>query len=341
MSNSESSSVNKISSLPKNQTNKDLELKVHASTPFNISFPYAAQPDIVRANQKDVYYQRILEDQVSDIFRLFFGTRRQHLNKEEINLVSDLLYFCLTTLLGTQTLGEESCDIMQISETSKQVPSIKNRAILIFWHTVFPYLYTRGVIKLRRHSRPSQDNISDKLREFIHTLLAIIPSFLKNNIHALHLAIFYFYGAYYSLSKRAAGIRYIFTRQLNPGEQRIGYEVLGFLLIIQLFVQAYLQERRVKTASVENNGLNDYDENDENADNEPDFTLISLSDLTPQEIAARRCTLCLSQRKNTTATTCGHLFCWSCIIEWCQNKPECPLCRQYVNISHLLPIYNY
>ncbi|CAG8816386.1 20884_t:CDS:1, partial [Gigaspora rosea] len=41
-----SSSVNKISSLPKNQTNKDLELKVHASTPFNISFPYAAQPDI-------------------------------------------------------------------------------------------------------------------------------------------------------------------------------------------------------------------------------------------------------------------------------------------------------
>ncbi|CAG8491672.1 11664_t:CDS:2 [Dentiscutata erythropus] len=277
-----SSSVNKKSSLPKNQTNKDPELKVRSSTLSNVSFPYAAQPDI-----------------------------------------------------GIQTLGEESCDIMQISETSKQAPSIKNRSILIFWHVVFPYLYTRGVTKLRRHSRPSTEinshnsnNSSDKLRELINALLAIIPSFLKNNIHALHLAIFYFCGAYYSLSKRA----------LNPGEQRIGYEVLGFLLIIQLFVQSYLQERRVKTASAKSDGLNDYDED---ADNEPDFTLISVSDLTPQEIAARRCTLCLSQRKNTTATTCGHLFCWSCIIEWCQNKPECPLCRQYVNISHLLPIYNY
>ncbi|CAG8789372.1 11837_t:CDS:2, partial [Cetraspora pellucida] len=105
--------------------------------------------------------------------------------------------------------------------------------------------------------------------------------------------------------------------QLNPGEKRIGYEVLGFLLITQILVQEYLHERRVKDASAKNSGL---DNNDDGADNETDFTLISTSDLTPQEIAARKCTLCLSQRKNTTATTCGHLFCWSCIIEWCQNK---------------------
>ncbi|CAG8640896.1 2820_t:CDS:2 [Cetraspora pellucida] len=318
----------------KTKINKDQELKVHSSSLFNVTFPYAAQPDIVRANQKDVYYQKILEDQMSDIFRLFFGTRRQHLNKEEINLLSNFFYFCLTTLLGTQTLGEESCDIMQVLETSKQAPSTKHRAILLFWHVVFPYLYTRGITKLRWHSRSP----TDKLRELIHTLLAIIPSFLKNNIHALHLAIFYFYEMYSPVFYILIVVYQIFTRQLNPGEKRIGYEVLGFLLITQILVQEYLRERRVKDASAKNSGL---DNNDDGADNETDFTLISTSDLTPQEIAARKCTLCLSQRKNTTATTCGHLFCWSCIVEWCQNKPECPLCRQYVNISHLLPIYNY
>jgi peroxin-10 len=56
----------------------------------------------------------------------------------------------------------------------------------------------------------------------------------------LTLTVFYFSGAYYQLSKRLFGLRYIFTKRINPSEARVGYEVLGVLLVLQMTVQSYL-----------------------------------------------------------------------------------------------------
>ncbi|KAF1845571.1 uncharacterized protein K460DRAFT_366436 [Cucurbitaria berberidis CBS 394.84] len=52
----------------------------------------------------------------------------------------------------------------------------------------------------------------------------------------------------------------------------------------------------------------------------------------------RKCTLCLEEMKDPSVTTCGHVFCWTCISDWAREKPECPLCRQSCLVQHVLPL---
>jgi len=223
------------------------------------SYPFAASPDIIRSNQKDAYFQGVLLEQFSGILRKVYGARFAHTYVSEIRTFADLLYLGLTTLVGNRTLGEEYCDIVQVEDDTLRLPSVYRRSGYILSSILIPYglnkilpvfrkrIRTKLEVNLKRSGNQNARSspTAQKLQSYILANLDTITS--PAPIYAVSLAVFYFSGAYYHLGKRLLGLRYIFTRRIEPSEQRVGYEVLGVLLVLQLTVQAYLHVQNTVT----------------------------------------------------------------------------------------------
>lgn len=225
----------------------------------SFTYPWAAAPDIIRAHQKDAYFQSHLLIQLSGIVRSLYGARTAHSWDNEARTFTELLYLGLTTLVGNRTLGEEYTDIVQVEDDTSRLPSVARRAGYILSSVLLPYTLSRFLPALRRRLRtklesslrkahaqrrpssPTQNqqppSKTAQAQDYLLTHLDTLTS--PSLLYALSLATFYFTGAYYQISKRLIGLRYVFTRKVEPSDQRVGYEVLGVLLVLQLAVQAY------------------------------------------------------------------------------------------------------
>ena len=245
-------------------------------------YPFAAAPDIIRAHQKDAYFQGVLSNQLSDLHRRLRGARSAHAWAAETRTFADALYLCLTTLLGNRTLGEEYCDLVQVeapptttspssSTGGPLLPALPRRAGYIATSILLPYLASRSLPSLRATlrkrlqsrlatlTRQGRDEARDKsgapsaeYRVARYLLAHLSPLTSGEHFRAVALAVFYFSGAYYSLSKRVWRLRYVFTRRVEEGPggaaaagqgARAGYEVLGVLLVVQMLVRGYMHVR--------------------------------------------------------------------------------------------------
>ena len=228
-------------------------IKMTEPAPSGLMYPFAASPDVIRSHQKDQYFQAVLLQQVSDIVRNLKGVRFSHNYTSELKAVADLFYLGLTTFVGNRTLGEEYCDIVQVEEETRRLPAIYRRSGYIVATILLPYGLNKILPAFRRRMRAKLEAVLrrksakksgkspgavDKIQRYVLANLDTITS--PASVYAMNLAIFYFSGAYYQLSKRLWGLRYIFTRNVEASGQRVGYEVLGVLLVLQLSVQAWI-----------------------------------------------------------------------------------------------------
>lgn len=244
------------------------------------SFPRAAQPEIVRAYQKDIYYRDLLQTQLQDVVRSLLGSRILFQNADSISFLGSIAYFTLSTLGGAQTLGEEYVNAMMTDGKTGRIVAFKRRMSFIFFYVIAPFLSTRLYSMARKklilsHQQRSQalqrsqlraaavapkrgpeaerakenapkatqiDRIVAILAERLPTMDSIQSStgFLAY-FGAAHLALFYLGGRYYKFSQRLSGTEYISTIPRRPGSKPPSYEVLGFLLGVQLFIKMISQ----------------------------------------------------------------------------------------------------
>lgn len=383
---------------------RDPRITGTGGTEQSFSYPWAAAPDIIRSHQKDAYFQSVLLSRLEAVIRSLYGSRTAHNWTTEARTFTELLYLGLTTFVGNRTLGEEYTDIVQVEDSTHRLPSLLRRSGYILSSVLLPYALTRFLPAFRRRLRAKLESTLRKQ----HVRRASSPTLSKQAasatyhfqeyalrhldtitspapVSALSLAVFYFSGAYYMLSKRVFGLRYVFTRKLTDSDRRVGYEVLGVLLVLQMIVQGYIHMqdtfRNVQSTNLPSNltGLaggtavldggveisTDADENisapllfETHHGTDPAAQKAHLSkithtplpqthhyDLNDPEVMQwingkqqRKCTLCLEPMKDPSVTTCGHVFCWTCVTEWLREQPMCPLCRQNALSQHVLPL---
>lgn len=168
----------------------------------------------VRANQKDAHVEALLKEHVTNVLQKVKGSRFLHKYTTEVSALTAGLYLALTTLAGSRTLGEEYTDLIYVSR-DRRLASWKRRAGYVFLTTLGPLGLSRVSPWIRKKTsafleRAIQRSKPGSLARWLLEQLNSAAEYATlEALLAVNLAFFYFSGAYYQLSKRVIGLRYV------------------------------------------------------------------------------------------------------------------------------------
>ncbi|CDO94822.1 unnamed protein product [Kluyveromyces dobzhanskii CBS 2104] len=300
-----------------------------------MQFPFADAPSIVQAHQKDDTVESLLLQKIQDVLKKVKGQRFTNQYVNEIMILSKLVYLSITTLRYRRTLGEEYVDLAYVDRQGNGVARLLRRIGFTISYCGVPWVLSKLFYKYKISERDSGLFSVFTGKSFKD----VLDSFLN-----MHLILFYLSGQYYSISKRIFGMRYVIGHEMNKNEVEFkkrssqNYKVLGLILGLQLtskilpHVAGYISDRIEGDEEKTHKSLRSLSKKHVSKDlSDPDVLPFIEND-------SRKCVLCLNDMVDPSATACGHLFCWACIMEWTLERQECPLCRQRSLRQMIIPV---
>ncbi|XP_014666090.1 PREDICTED: E3 ubiquitin-protein ligase RNF185-like [Priapulus caudatus] len=62
----------------------------------------------------------------------------------------------------------------------------------------------------------------------------------------------------------------------------------------------------------------------------------------PSQDGTFECNICLDTAHDAVVSMCGHLFCWPCLHQWLETRPNrqtCPVCKAGISKEKVVPLY--
>ena len=306
-------------------------------------FQAATQPEVMKVSYKYEEYKDLLKAKIVAALELFFSwlITRSIIEKydEYIKVASGVLYFGVTWLKGAPTLGEEYSGLRAFSlETLKKMNNSEvspiTKIFYIIAHMLLPLASSTVLRKLYNRWKNRQKT---KLpRNFGDLLLRVLPEYqeLIHKIFRTSLGFFLLRGNFYRFSEMLVEEGYNLKRVMK-GEK---YEQMGKIMLLQNVLEIVQWKwellRRYKSMQKKLADIRKKIEIKQNDGQEKD-------DYETDDSDAERCQVCLEGFKNASATPCGHVFCWECVIKSCIVKSECPSCRTSCKPNEIVQLRNY
>ena len=194
--------------------------------------------------------------------------------------------------------------------------------------------------KLNRYGKLFYDILITKLKNtnrekshkdlFLYALVSKFPEFdgILDIINSLHDSLFFYNAFYYEIENRLIGIRYM---NIFPSKENVfNYKPIFWIIIATHLIKVikfgfgcYKEYENIKTH---------YKQQEKE----------KIIETTEPAVVSKteECKICYDERKESSATPCGHIFCWDCILKYSHYKGECPICRSKLQAKDIVRLVN-